>query len=118
MMRFLVDESSGRAIVEQLRALGHDVVAVAEVMPQAVDDQVLDFAFQTRRILITNDRDFGEKIFREGRPHAGVVLLRLADDRPATKVRVLTALLRGHGDQLAARFAVVTERTVRLRPRP
>ena len=33
MMRFLVDESSGRAIVEHLRALGHDVVAVAEVMP-------------------------------------------------------------------------------------
>lgn len=118
MIRFLVDESSGQAVVDHLRSLGYDVVAVGEIMPQAADNQVIDFAFRERRVLISNDRDFGEKVFRDGRPHAGVVLLRLADESVTTKLRVLTALLRGHAAHLADRFAVVTERTVRIRPRP
>lgn len=118
MIRFLVDESAGQAVVEQLRVLGHDVEAVGELMPQALDDRVLEYAWQERRILVTNDRDFGDKVYREGRPHAGVLLLRLADDRAATKVRIITALLAAHSDQLAGRFVVVTERSIRIRPSP
>jgi len=38
VIRFLVDESAGQAVVEQLRVLGHDVEAVGELMPQALDD--------------------------------------------------------------------------------
>ena len=33
--------------------------------------------------LITNDKDFGERICRECHPHRGVVLLRLEDERAA-----------------------------------
>ena len=117
-MRFLVDESTGQAVVEQLRALGHDVEAVGELMPQALDDRVLDHSYQERRILVTNDRDFGEKVYREGRPHAGILLLRLRDDRAVTKIRVIVALLAAHSEQLAGRFVVATERSVRIRPRP
>jgi predicted nuclease of predicted toxin-antitoxin system len=116
--RFLVDESVGQAVVEQLRVLGHDVEAVGELMPQALDDRVLEYAWQERRILVTNDRDFGDKVYRDGRPHAGILLLRLADDRAATKVRIITALLAAHSDQLAGRFVVVTERSIRIRPSP
>ena len=110
--------SAGQAVTEQLRALGHDVEAVAEWMPQALDDQVIDYAYHERRILVTNDRDFGDKVYREGRPHAGILLLRLADDRAATKVRVITALLAAHSDHLADRFVVVTERSIRIRSQP
>ena len=89
-----------------------------ELMPQALDDRVLEYAWQERRILVTNDRDFGDKVYRDGRPHAGILLLRLADDRAATKVRIITALLAAHSDQLAGRFVVVTERSIRIRPSP
>jgi uncharacterized protein (DUF433 family) len=33
-------------------------------------------------ILVTNDKDFGEKVYRERLPHRGVILLRLDDERP------------------------------------
>lgn len=118
MTRFLVDESTGQRVVEHLRSLGHDVEAVGELMPQALDNSVIDHAYQERRILVTNDRDFGEKVYREGRPHAGIILLRLRDDRAATKIRVITALLAAHGEQLTDRFVVATEYSVRIRPRP
>ncbi len=33
-MKFLVDECAGASVVDCLRKAGHDVVAVAEVMPR------------------------------------------------------------------------------------
>jgi predicted nuclease of predicted toxin-antitoxin system len=67
-MRFLVDESTGAAVVEYLRRSGHDVLAVAETMRQEEDPPILTLAFDEARILITNDKDFGELIFRTGKP--------------------------------------------------
>src|SRR6266568_5255608 len=71
------------------------------------DDRVIEIAQVEGRILITNDRGFGEKVFRERRPHHGVVFLRLADERAANKIRVLERLLGGYGDALVDQFVVV-----------
>ena len=115
-MRFLVDESTGAAVVEYLRGLGHDVFAVAEVLPQADDVDVLAQAASEERVLITNDKDFGELVFRSGQAHHGVVLFRLRDESPANRVRMLRTVLEQHADRLANRFIVATERGVRIRP--
>ena len=71
-------------------------------------------ATATDRILITNDKDFGEMIFREGKPHKGVILLRLDDESASNKIRVLGLLFAQHFDQLAGNFVVATESTVRI----
>jgi predicted nuclease of predicted toxin-antitoxin system len=117
-MKFLVDECTGAAIVQFLRNPGYDVVAVAEEMPQAEDEEILARAVAEDRILVTNDKGFGEKVFRERHPHRGVILLRLADERPANRVRVMRALLEGWGHLLSGNFTVVTERRVRIRRQP
>ncbi len=78
------------------------------------DDGVLRRAVAEDRILVTNDKDFGEMVFRDGRPHKGVVLLRLEDERTPNKVRVFEQLLARHADQLAGNFVVATETTVRI----
>jgi hypothetical protein len=43
-LRFIIDESTGAAVVEYLRSAGHDVLAVAETMPQAGDPDILAHA--------------------------------------------------------------------------
>ena len=63
---------------------------------------------------MTNDRDFGDMIHREGRTHRGVIFLRLHDERPANKIRVLEPLLAQYADQLAGQFVVVTETQTRF----
>jgi len=78
------------------------------------DDLILDKADAENWILITNDKEFGEKIFREKRAHRGVVLLRLADERAVSKIAAIEKLLQLHADQLADRFVVVTESRVRF----
>ena len=115
-MRFIVDESTGGAVVEHLHSAGHDVFAVAEGMPQADDDDILARAASEGRILITNDKDFGDLVFRDKRVHDGVVLLRLHDESAGNRVRVVSAVVQRYGDRLAEHFTVATEAGVRIRP--
>ncbi len=113
-MRFLVDECTGPKVAVWLRAQGHDVFSVYDQARGVSDDEVIRRAFAERRILITNDKDFGEKVYREGRPHHGVVLLRLEDERAVNKMRVLARLLGQYGDELPGQFVVATERYTRF----
>lgn len=116
-MRFIVDESTGASVIEYLRAEGHDVLAVSESMPKAVDRRILQRAVREKRILITNDKDFGELVYRSGQAHRGVLLLRLQDERAANRVQVLKSVLETYADRLGENFAVATERGVRIRTR-
>ena len=60
-MRFLADESCDFAVVRALRAAGHDVLAVAELSPRSDDRAVIDLAAQENRVLLTEDKDFGQQ---------------------------------------------------------
>jgi predicted nuclease of predicted toxin-antitoxin system len=115
-MRFIVDESTGAAVVEQLRSLGHDVVAVAEEMPQADDTDILKRAASEGRVVLTNDKDFGDLAFRSGQAHRGIVLFRLRDETTANRVSMLRLLLKQHIDHIENHFVVVTENGIRIRP--
>lgn len=115
-MLFIVDESTGAAVVEFLRNLGHDVMAVSENIPQADDSIILDWAVKEKRILITNDKDFGELVFRTGQAHHGVVLLRLHDESAANRIQMVKIVLVGYAGRLAGHFVVASERGIRIRP--
>lgn len=78
------------------------------------DDDIIRKAHDENRLLITNDKDFGEKVYRERRSHHGVVLLRLYDERAIRKIDVLRRLLARYPDRLSDHFVVVTETRVRF----
>lgn len=59
MLRFLADESCDFAVVRALRAEGFDVLAVAEISPGAEDKSVIEYTVRERRLLLTEDEDFG-----------------------------------------------------------
>jgi predicted nuclease of predicted toxin-antitoxin system len=114
-VKFIVDESTGKAVVQLLRQLGYDVLAVSESMSQASDADILKRALENSRILITNDKDFGELIYRSGKAHAGVILLRLSDERSANRVRVVRTVLEHHLGRLSGNFVVASEKRLRVR---
>jgi len=113
-MRFLVDECTGPAVARWLRQQSHEVFSIFDEARGMPDDDILVKAYSENWILITNDKDFGEKVYRERQPHRGVVLLRLQDGRAVSKIQALESLLDGYADQLPGAFAVVTERRVRF----
>ena len=113
-MRFLVDECTGPKVARWLSDQGHDVFSVFDEARGLDDNSIIQRAFEEDRILITNDKDFGEKVYRERHPHRGVIFLRLNDERAANKVDVLHRLLQDYPERLPNQFAVVTETRVRF----
>ena len=113
-MRFLVDECTGPAVATWLRSQSHTVFSVYDEARGMLDADVLDKAASENWILITNDKDFGEKVYRDKLPHRGVIFLRLHDERAASKIEALGKLLERFADQLTNRFVVVTESHVRF----
>src|SRR3712207_1941673 len=100
-MRFLIDESSDARVAAHLIRLGHDATTVARDHAASLDDaEVLAIAHRERRILITDDRDFGEFVFRLGQPHAGVIYFRLAETTLAARIARLNDVLDNYSDQL------------------
>jgi len=65
MPLFLADESCDFAVVRSLRSAGYDVVAIAEIAPRTQDPEVIDLAVQQRRVLLTEDKDFGQLVYAE-----------------------------------------------------
>lgn len=113
-MRFLVDECTGPAVAEWLRNQNHHVFSVYEEARGMDDEDVIRKAFSEGWVLITNDKDFGEKVFREQHPHKGVIFLRLEDERNSQKIETLRKLIEKYADHLPNRFVVVTETQVRF----
>lgn len=113
-MRFLVDECTGPAVAQWLRDQFHEVSSVFEDARGMTDDGILTKAYSENWILITNDKDFGEMIFREKRPNHGVIFLRLRDECSASKIKAIEKLLDGYKAQLSNAFVVVTETQVRF----
>jgi len=113
-MRFLVDECTGPAVARRLADRGYDTFSVFDEASGIPDEEVIRRAYDERPVLITNDKDFGEKVYCQGYPHCGVVLLRLDNERSANKISVLRNLLSEYEDRLSDRFVVVTREQVRF----
>lgn len=113
-MRFLVDECTGPKVAKWLCEQGYEVFSVYEQAPGIGDEEIITKAFDENWILITNDKDFGDKVYREKRPHRGVIFLRLKDERAANKIETMRRLLASYKEQLADSYVVVTETRVRF----
>jgi predicted nuclease of predicted toxin-antitoxin system len=91
-------------------------VFIKEVAPGADDDTVLNMANDQHRILLTEDKDFGELVVRHGLPAYSIVLLRLNPADSFAKLIRLRDVIESHGDQFAGSFVVVDETKIRFRP--
>lgn len=87
-------------------------------MRQADDLDILALALNDDRMLITNDKDFGERVYRTGRTHHGVLQLRPRNESSANRDRAAKSLLGKYADRLARQFVVATESHVRIRSAP
>ena len=114
-MRILADENIARTIVAWLRSQGHDVLYASESRAQTSDADLLAEAEAGGHVVLTEDKDFGELVFRDRRNSHGVILLRL-EDLPASgrlaRVQAIWALVEAN---LPGNFLVVAEAKVRVR---
>ena len=114
-MKFLLDVcATSRALHAALTELGHDVLSAHDLFPHASDETLLAFAEEEKRILITEDKDFGELVFLRGLPHPGIV--RLVEMTPMERADAMRFLIERHADAMHdGAIIVVTRKRVRIR---
>jgi predicted nuclease of predicted toxin-antitoxin system len=115
-VNLLADECCDALLVAGVRADGHDVVYMKEVAPGTDDDTVLRMAAGQQRILLTEDKDFGEMVVRLKLPAYGLVLFRTNPADSPAKLARLRHLLQHHGHRLPGSFTVLDRKKVRFRP--
>lgn len=116
-MNILCDEGVDSEIVAQLRRDGNTVLYVAEMEPGISDEIVLLRADQQNAFLVTEDKDFGELVFRQGLIHQGVALVRMHGMSSTTKARIVSAAFRQYGNEMPDAFTVISTGTTRIRKR-
>jgi predicted nuclease of predicted toxin-antitoxin system len=117
-MRFLLDENVSRLVAERLRAGGFDVVSISEAKPGAQDSDVIERAEREGRILITEDRDFGELVVRQRLRIQGIILLELDRLTNSAEAELVAETIAVHETKLSGNLVVIEPARVRVRPLP
>jgi len=114
-MKFLLDVCvSSRSLTAFLFDAGHDVLSALAIDPRAADERLLEYAFLDDRILVTEDKDFGELIFVQQRSHGPVIrLVELSIDEQISAIR---ELIVQHTHELTGKVLItITRGRVRIR---
>jgi len=117
-VRFLADESCDFNVVRALREAEFDVLAVVEVIPRATDARVIELAVVEDRVLLTEDKDFGQLVYASAATSPGVVLIRFPAGARQSVSAATLELIRRRREQLRGSFVVLQPGRVRIgRPR-
>ena len=114
-MRILADESVDYRIITFLRAQAFTVLAVIDNDASLSDLEVLQKANDEKILLITEDKDFGELVFRLKLQHPGILLLRFFNIEINIQTKKVLQALKIHGKELLNNFSTLTENRLRIR---
>ncbi len=117
-MRILVDECCPRRLVDRLREAGMDVRYAAESDTASTDQELLAIANAERRIIVTEDFDFGDLVFRDGMRAPGIVIVFLPAQTPDDRAGRLLRTLQTPSLIFAEKLTIISPRRIRQRPLP
>ncbi|MEM7514441.1 MAG: DUF5615 family PIN-like protein [Bacteroidota bacterium] len=114
-MVFLADESVDGKIVKRLRIAGFQVKDIKEISPGIPDSEVLSLANAENALLITEDKDFGELVFRLKMAAKGVILVRLSGWLSKDKGNYVVKVVQELKNEFEGSFTVIGINSIRQR---
>ena len=111
----LADESVNKNLIIAIRSNGYDVFSVRENMRSEDDIKIAQFSLNPLRIIITEDKDFGEIVYHQNLKVAGVILLRYSPKDYNIIEGKLLNYLATHLHDSIGKFIVINERLTRIR---
>jgi len=119
-MRLLLDQGLPRSSVEILRNKGWDIQHTGEIgMSRATDRQILEYARDEQRIVITLDSDFHTILAVENLDSPSVVRIRQEGLRGPELAELVEKIWSKIGQQLKnGAMATITEKAIRIRKIP
>ena len=114
-MKFIVDVGVGRGVEDFLKENGFDVKTVRDINPKAKDSEILQIAVNEKRMMVTMDKDFGDLVYRSGKRHSGILLLRLEAATGDQKVKIVERIIRSFEKEIKDRFCVYQDDRLRIK---
>lgn len=120
LLRYLADMNLSPQTVNALQTDGIDIIRVSDVMAATTrDTDILAYARQERRVIITQDLDFSTLVAVGGYAEPSLVTLRLSTSDPTTITQTLRRILPQVVTALQEGSAIINGyRTVRIRSLP
>jgi len=114
-MKFLADESVEKRVVETLRKKGYDVYYIADEEYSLPDEEILRKSNVEERILITNDKNFGELVYLEKKISSGILLLRFSTEKSEVKAKFVDTFISQFENKIPKNFVVLSKKGIRVR---
>lgn len=115
-LKFLADVNIEKPIVDFYRNHEWDIKWVSDFSPKMDDENLIKLARAEKRVLLTNDKDFGELVFLQKRLSHGIILLRVKGQETGLKVTLIKRLMAEYDEKLSGHFVVVTKDKFRFIP--
>jgi predicted nuclease of predicted toxin-antitoxin system len=107
--RFLTDENIHPEIIEFLRSESFDVASTSELaLNGKPDDEILKRALSDKRVIITQDNDFGKLVFANKEEFVGIIYLRPGHIASNFHIKTLQSIMAENPD-LQPPFLLVAE---------
>ena len=114
-MKIVADESVDYGVILELRKNGYNVLAIEDSYKGSEDEMVLEISLKENSILMTEDKDFGELVFRLNKAHIGIVLIRLLGIDLESKNKIIIKSLKENFETMKNSFSVISENQTRIR---
>lgn len=114
-MTIVADESVDYRLVTALRKKGYNIFSIQESISGITDQEVLKIAEDKKSLLLTEDKDFGELIYRMKLSHFGILLLRINDMDVSSRILLVIKTLEAYPNELRINFSVITKHNVRVK---
>lgn len=114
-LKFLADEGFSFEITSFLREMGYDVKWIGDSTPGVSDRDVYKIAQEDNRVILTDDKDFGELAVRFSLKTIGVVLLRINPKEKELRKKRVFELLERFSEKLKMHLVVIDSEKFRFR---
>jgi predicted nuclease of predicted toxin-antitoxin system len=111
----LADENIDYKVVEALRNATIFTESVFENYRGYSDAQIVQLSKNPKRIILTEDKDFGEWVYSHKETEISVILLRYSFSERNEIIEILLDLILSKGEELFGKFTIVTANKVRIR---
>src|SRR5436190_4292845 len=110
----LADERVNNNLVITMRKSGYDVFSISEEVPSIDDEEIATLSLQPPRIIISQDKDFGEIVYHKNLKVVGVILLRYLPKEYNIIENKLLHYLAAHLNESGGKFIVITPKLTRI----
>ena len=111
----IADENIDARIIKAIRSIPINTISVFESYRGISDEDVLFLSKELEKIILTEDKDFGEWVFAHKLKGVSVIFLRYHYSETDEIIKILKDVLKNRREKLFNKFTTITVNKIRVR---